>query len=93
MREELLKGLNKEQIAKVKACRNQEELLALAKAEGVNLSEEQLAAVNGGSCFGSEESRKCPNCGSTNIKETHENGREAQARFDCLDCGATWYLR
>ena len=31
MRQELLKGLTEEQIAKVKACKNQEELLAIAK--------------------------------------------------------------
>jgi hypothetical protein len=34
MKKELLKGLSKEQIEKVKACKNHEELLALAKAEG-----------------------------------------------------------
>ena len=48
MREELLKGLTEEQIKKVKACKNAEEILALAKEEGVTLSEEQLAAVSGG---------------------------------------------
>ena len=31
MRKELLKGLTEEQIAKVKACKNNEEVLALAK--------------------------------------------------------------
>ena len=45
MREELLKGLTKEQIAKVKACNSQEEILNLAKEEGVELNDEQLAAV------------------------------------------------
>ena len=48
MRKELLKGLSEEQIKKVEACKNAEEILALAKAEGVQLSEEQLAAVSGG---------------------------------------------
>ena len=48
MREELLKGLTEEQIKKVKACKNAEEILALAKVEGVTLSEEQLEAVSGG---------------------------------------------
>ena len=37
MKEESLKGLTEEKIAKVKACHNQEELLSLAKAEGVCL--------------------------------------------------------
>ena len=48
MRDELLKGLTEEQIKKVEACKNAEEILALAKAEGVKLSEEQLEAVSGG---------------------------------------------
>ena len=41
MKKELLKGLTEEQIAKVKACKNQEELLALAKEEDIELTEEQ----------------------------------------------------
>ncbi len=49
-KEELLKGLSEEQIAKAKNCRNSEELFALAKQEGVELSEEQLAFVAGGGC-------------------------------------------
>ena len=50
MKKELLKGLTDEQIAKVKACKNGEELLKLAKEEGIELSDEQLEAVNGGNC-------------------------------------------
>ena len=60
MKEELLKGLTEEQIAKVKACKSQEELLAIAKEEGVELTEEQLEVVSGGRCT---SSTKCPNCG------------------------------
>jgi len=52
MRKELLKGLTEEQIAKVEACKNSDEILALAKAEGVQLSDEQLEAVSGGVCGG-----------------------------------------
>ena len=48
MRKDLLKGLTEEQIAKVKACKNHEELLALAKSEGIELTDEQLAAISGG---------------------------------------------
>ena len=55
MKKELLKGLTGEQIAKAKECKNQEELLKLAKAEGVELNDEQLAAVNGGACSGEDE--------------------------------------
>ena len=50
MKKELLKGLTEEQIAKVKACKSHEELLKLAKAEGVELTDEQLTAISGGAC-------------------------------------------
>ncbi len=89
MRDELLKGLSEEQIAKVKACKNQEEMLALAKEEGVELSEEQLEAVSGG-C--SKETVRCPNCGSTNLtkRATGFARRVSGYRFTCNDCGAIW---
>ena len=60
MKKELLKGLTKEQIAKVKACKNQEELLKLAKAEGVELTDEQLTAISGGGACSGEEKDKGP---------------------------------
>ena len=50
MKEELLRGLTDEQIEKVKACKSQDELLKLAKKEGIELTSEQLEAVSGGAC-------------------------------------------
>jgi len=50
MRKELLKGLTDEQIAKVEACSSVEEVLEIAKVEGVELNDEQLGAVTGGAC-------------------------------------------
>lgn len=61
-RKELLKGLTNEQISKVRACKGQEELLKLAKQEGLELTSDQLEAVNGGFT-----------CGSTNPPD---NGKE-----------------
>ena len=58
-KEELLKGLSEEQIAKVKACKNSDELLALAKQEDIELTDEQLEAVSGGGCRNVEH---CPAC-------------------------------
>ena len=40
--------LTPEQIEKAKACKTTEELVALAKAEGVELTDDQLAAASGG---------------------------------------------
>ena len=54
MREELLKGLTEEQIAKIRECKSQEELLKLAKEEGIELTDDQLEAVSGGACSSSK---------------------------------------
>ena len=45
MRKELLKRLSEEQIAKIRECKTSDEILALAKEEGVELTEEQMEAV------------------------------------------------
>ncbi len=37
---------------KAKACKNAEELFNLAKAEGIELGEEELEAINGGMVSG-----------------------------------------
>jgi hypothetical protein len=47
-KEELLKGLSEEQIKRVKSCKNSEQLLAIAKEEGIELTNEQLEAISGG---------------------------------------------
>ncbi|MBQ2070137.1 MAG: hypothetical protein II467_04325, partial [Bacilli bacterium] len=60
MREELLKGLSEEQIAKLKQCRSSEEMLKLAKEEGLELSDDQLEAVSGGNC--AAPLPLCPRC-------------------------------
>ena len=58
--DELLKGLTKEQVKKIKSCKNHEQLLSLAKEEGIELNEEQLASVSGGVCSTSSN-QKDPN--------------------------------
>lgn len=68
MRKELLKGLTEEQIKLVNQCDNIDDLLQLAKDEGVELNDEQLEAVSGG--CGTEEpipNLKCPQCGSPDV--------------------------
>ena len=83
MREELLKGLTKEQIEKAKGCKTQVELLALAKEEGVDLTEEQLRAINGG-CGEALTAPKCPRCLSTNIVD------KGNGKYICNDCKYEW---
>ena len=43
-----IKDLSPEQLEKAKACKTVEEIVALAKEEGVELTDEQLEAVSGG---------------------------------------------
>ena len=50
-----LKDLTPEQQAKARACTTPEELLTLAKAEGYELSDEELEAVSGGGAWNTIE--------------------------------------
>ena len=88
MKKELLKGLTEEQIAKIKACKNQEEVLKLAKEEGIELNDEQLETVNGGCSSGSTV--ECLNCGSTNVTKTMSYDSDG---YTCNDCGYCWRFR
>ena len=90
MKEELLKGLSEEQIAKIRECKNTEEVLAIAKEEGIELNDEQLEAVSGGAC--TKETIRCPNCGSTNITKRAVGvaHRVSGYRLTCIDCGTKW---
>lgn len=85
MKQELLKGLNEKQIAKVKACKSSEELLKLAKDEGIELTSEQLEAINGGACSNTDRCPPCPSCGSTNVKSKYSGSKVIV--YKCKDCG------
>ena len=85
MKEELLKGLTPEQIEKVKACKNSDELLKLAEEEDIKLTEEQLAAVSGG-CGKSKEwyeidNMQCPECLNRHCME-----KVSDAWYRCKYC-------
>lgn len=87
MKENLLRGLTEEQIEKMRACKSQEEILALAKEEGVELTEEQLEAVSGGSCNGTIPAW-CPPCAAKYDCEVLAYNRYS-GRFNCKcpNCG------
>ena len=93
MKKELLKGLTEEQVAKVKACKSHNELLSLVKEEGVELNEEQLAAVNGG-CGVPTSPGRCPKCKSGNISVKFDSDDiiDFSPAYDCecYDCGYKW---
>jgi len=85
MKTELLKGLTPEQIEKVQACKSQEELLQLARQEGIELNDEQLEAVSGG-C---SEDPFCPKCGAPFSKVKH-CVTHPEYDWQCKKCGHRW---
>ena len=94
MKEELLKGLTAEQIAKVRKCKNTAEVLALIEEEdGIELTKEQLAYVSGGgracdyisSAIDYIDPFDCPKCGRRKIKK---DGNE----YTCKKCHYTWIV-
>ena len=94
MREELLKGLSKQQLEKVSKCKNEKELLALAKEEGVELTSEQLEAVSGGACSPHQQFRTaaCPQCGEQTQGEFVETTPgDGKYHFVCKHCGFEWF--
>ena len=78
--------LTEEQKAKISACKGPEDLLALAKEEGVELTEEQLSQVAGGW----ETKLTCPKCGSNRVNLTQGDIHSAVMVRDCLECGYRW---
>ena len=71
-------------------CKNSEELLELAKAEGIELTSEQLTAISGGGAcsFVSDVGDKinpydCPKCGANDPK------KDGNLRI-CKKCGYQW---
>lgn len=92
MNKELLKGLTPEQLEKASHCKNNKELLELAKKEGVELNEEQLNSVSGGACADvSPRVGTCPQCHAPVnggfIENTPGDGRY---HFICHNCGFEW---
>ena len=85
MKQELLKGLNEEQIAKLKECKSNEEILKAAKDEGIELTDEQLEAVSGGCGF--VDPTNCPKCNSTNFITADINMDGSRVKYLCNSCG------
>ena len=84
---ELLKGLSKEQLDKYNACKNNKEILELAKKEGIELTDEQLSAVSGG-C--GETAGACPQCNNTNTSRGWTNLLGDYGH--CFNCGHEWSI-
>ena len=89
MRYELIEGLTTEQVKKVMDCKDPKEILDLAKAEGIELNDEQLAAVSGG-CGEDKAEILCPECGSSYVSR-YKAPKTGGYRYFCHDCGKYYY--
>ena len=90
-RKDLLKGLTPEQIKKLKACKNRDDLLTLAKDEGIELTPEQLEAVSGGGalCHSSmTKDCKWPNCDGV---ADYVNSHDGTSLYKCRKCGKEFW--
>ena len=94
-RKDLFAGLTEEQIIKVKACKNIKEIFLLAKQEGIELNEDQLAAVCGGGCTDPDAKPiVCPKCGERNADNLEIIGDWDGGFFrcKCKKCGHEWIV-
>ena len=73
--------LTSEQIEKAAACKTLDELIELANAEGVELTDEQIEQISGGGVWNHPQS--CPVCGKGTIYHY-------AAEYHCKDCGHVW---
>ena len=72
--------LTDEQKAKMAACETPDEMLALAREEGIELTDEQLEQVEGG--WGGGSQRTCPFCGSDDVMRDGD-----LMLYTCFNCG------
>jgi len=76
--------LTPEQQERIQACTTPEEVFALAREQGHELTEEEIDAISGGdNAWGNKPKNvptACPNCGSQTI-------REIALGYTCHDCG------
>ena len=77
--------MTEEQIAKVKDCKNTEEILKIAKEEGAELTDDQLEAVSGGGC-GFVDPTNCPGCNSTDFITADITSDGSRVTYYCNGC-------
>lgn len=75
-----LSNMTPEQVERARACKDAAELAEFAKSEGIELTDEQLAAVSGGVVKGWDEPPNCMYCGSDNTEFTGHGVK-------CHNCG------
>ena len=80
--------LSPEQQEKVRACKNAEELFELAKAEGHELTEDELAQISGGEAWYNQGCNGIHHLGPFTLAATLANGERL---LTCKTCGKQEY--
>ena len=99
--------MNEELIAKAKTAKSAQELIEMAKAENIELTDEKaqeyFARLNAASEISDDEleavsggcgyidGKQCPNCGSTNTKVSDDRG--SFAIYKCENCQITFQVQ
>ena len=82
-----LENMSSELRGKMEACETPEEIIALAKEEGLELSDGELEAIAGGDWSPKDALPQCPVCGSYAISVFPIPGCTGMTRRVCHDCG------
>lgn len=86
-----LSDLSAELQAKMQKAASPEELLALSREEGIELSDEDLEKVSGGWDSSGGGSLSCPICGSADVTiESIASSSYLEERRVCHSCGNRW---
>ena len=85
------KDLGEEEKNLIHDCQTAEEVLALLKEEGVELTDDQLECVAGGHETSWTGSAVCPRCGSTRTYQFTVNGSDKRYSM-CYNCYYDEYL-
>ena len=76
---------------KLKTTKTPEDILAIAKEDGYELSDEELAEISGGWGVSAEDLLpQCPSCGSYEVAMSTIFGSPGATRCSCSKCGYTW---
>ena len=98
--ENFIKNLSPELQEKARQCGSIDELIALAGEEKVELPDEALAAIAGGSGDNSQRCKnksrtRCPKCGSGSDKITLLSRKKeygmVSLHLKCENCGEKWF--
>lgn len=67
-----------------------EDVLSLAREEGIELSDESLGQISGGWGADDSDCPPCPKCHSTKVTRERLDGHESPKVYVCLSCGHVW---